>query len=481
MPDVAVGGQISDLCFHPTQSIVYTGLLTGEVKAFRYDEQGQHESIFRVRPSKRPCRGLVTNEDGSKLFAVGKGKAMHTVDTTTGKIVNSRLGLHEAAINRITRCMSNMLATGDDNGVVKLLDTRKPDPIRSYDHHFDFISDFMWISDKRQLVMTSGDGTLSVVDVRSNKTQPLAHSEDQEDELLSIVSIRGGAKAVVGTQLGILSVFNRSSGWGDCVDRVPGHPHSIDALCNLPSSYSSSHSTILTGSSDGLLRAVQLFPTKLIGVVADHGDFPIERIAVGHGGEGRWVGSVGHDEILRMTDLRAVFEDEVTGDGDVEGGGDLEQKEGEGSDDENGIGIGGGNAEESDEDEDDEGENGHRSLGGISPRKEWDGLQEGNSTDALGSINDSDSDSPKQKGKRKLNLTEIQSGAVVKEEEEDGEEGDEKDGADSAAADSDSDDDELKEKKKRKRKEKDPLAAGKKQKQNGEFNKGSDPSFFSGL
>jgi len=37
----------------------------------------------------------------------------------------------------------------------------------------------------------SGDGTLSVIDVRSKKTEPIAHSEDQEDELLSIVSIKG--------------------------------------------------------------------------------------------------------------------------------------------------------------------------------------------------------------------------------------------------------------------------------------------------
>jgi hypothetical protein len=55
---------------------------------------------------------------------------------------------------------------------------------------------------------------------------------------------------------------------------------------------------------------VQLFPTKLLGVVADHGSFPIERIAVDLGGEGRWVGSAGHDDTLKMTDLRAVFEDE---------------------------------------------------------------------------------------------------------------------------------------------------------------------------
>jgi hypothetical protein len=39
--------------------------------------------------------------------------------------------------------------------------------------------------------MFSGDGTLSVIDIRSNKKEPLAHSEDQEDELLSIVPVKG--------------------------------------------------------------------------------------------------------------------------------------------------------------------------------------------------------------------------------------------------------------------------------------------------
>lgn len=91
---------------------------------------------------------------------------------------------------------------------------------------------------------------------------------------------------------------------------IISHPSSIDALCALPPSYPSSHSTILTGSSDGLLRAVQLLPTKLVGVIADHGDFPIERVHVDMAGTGRWVGSAGHEEVLKMTDLKDVFEDE---------------------------------------------------------------------------------------------------------------------------------------------------------------------------
>lgn len=107
--------------------------------------------------------------------------------------------------------MSHMLATGDDDGVIKvslsllcssspssltliltqLWDPRQPSSIRSYTHHFDFISDFLWLEDKKHLVATSGDGTLSVMDVRSKKTEPFAQSEDQEDELLSLVSIKG--------------------------------------------------------------------------------------------------------------------------------------------------------------------------------------------------------------------------------------------------------------------------------------------------
>jgi len=186
---------------------------------------------------------------------------------------------------------------------------------------------FLWLSDKKHLVVTSGDGTLSVVDVRSNKTTPFAQSEDQEDELLSAVAIKNGSKVVVGTQMGILSIFNRKSGWGDCVDRVPGHPHSIDTLCTLPSSYPSSHSTILTGSSDGLVRVVQLLPTKLLGIVADHGDFPVERVVIDRAGEGRWVGSVGHEDVLKLTDLRDIFEDEE--------GDDAEGESSEGVDDKN--------------------------------------------------------------------------------------------------------------------------------------------------
>ena len=122
MPDIPVSSQIFDIAFHPNRTILFAALLTGEVKAFEYDEEfrdvreeeeeeedggglgvkkkrkgkgkvsvvSRHlededegfegdsfaRSLFTVRPSKRSCRGIVLSGDGGRVYAVGKGKAM---------------------------------------------------------------------------------------------------------------------------------------------------------------------------------------------------------------------------------------------------------------------------------------------------------------------------------------------------------------------------------------------------------------------
>jgi len=91
------------------------------------------------------------------------------------------------------------------------------------------------------------------------------------------------------------------------------HPSSIDALCAL------TPDVILSGSSDGLIRAVQIFPTKFLGVLADHGEFPIERLKLDR--QGKWLGSASHDEVLKLTDVGDALEDsDEENDGDGDGG-----------------------------------------------------------------------------------------------------------------------------------------------------------------
>lgn len=122
-------------------------------------------------------------------------------------------------------------------------------------------------------------------------------------------------------------IFNRK------LTSFTSHPHSVDALAALTSD------VIVTGSSDGLVRVVQLLPHKLLGVIAgppcffsllfasslthtlillvDHGTFPIERLRTDR--NGAWLGSASHDDVLKLTDIRDAL---VDSDEDSDGGSD---------------------------------------------------------------------------------------------------------------------------------------------------------------
>ncbi|XP_028075714.1 WD repeat-containing protein 55-like [Camellia sinensis] len=114
----------------------------------------------------------------------------------------------------------------------------------------------LWLaSDSIRLLGTSGDGTLSVCNLRSNKVQ--TRSEFSEDELLSVLIMKNGRKVICGTQTGTLLLYS----WGffkDCSDRfVDLSPNSIDALLKLD------EDRVITGSENGLI-SLELATGKMI-------------------------------------------------------------------------------------------------------------------------------------------------------------------------------------------------------------------------
>jgi WD40 repeat protein len=56
--------------------------------------------------------------------------------------------------------------------------------------------------------------------------------------------------------------------------RFPGHPESVDAIIAFDDD------TIITGSSDGMLRVLNVLPNKLLGVIGSHDEFPVEAMAL---------------------------------------------------------------------------------------------------------------------------------------------------------------------------------------------------------
>ncbi|GAC97651.1 WD repeat-containing protein [Pseudozyma hubeiensis SY62] len=332
-----------------------------------------YRKVYTSRPSKKSCRGLHFSTTGTSIFSVSKDKSLYSTDTETGKVVQSWDEVHEAAPSRVLPVDENLVVTGDDEGVVRLWDVRKESgrgvkPVRQWEHHFDWITDMVYLPElpvpkrerknevkksklqlkkqrrrerqaallkeqsakndddddddsdddsdepdkvesRSRLIVTSGDGSLSSIDLLTSGPTSFEQSEDQEDELLSITSIRSSTKLVVGTQLGILSLWTPSRGLLDHVDRVPGHPASVDTLVTLDSE------TVLTGSSDGLVRVVQILPSKLLGVIASHDGLPVERMKR----KESVLASIGHSNSVKLTDLTPLLEDEEDGDSEGEG------------------------------------------------------------------------------------------------------------------------------------------------------------------
>ena len=127
--------------------------------------------------------------------------------------------------------------------------------------------------------------------------------------------MKRGSKVVCGTTTGPLVVYSWGR-WGDSSDRIVGHPESVDVLLKVDDD------VLLSGSSDGVLRVARVMPgLELLGVLGDHGGFPIERLDFS--ADRALVLSLSHDDVVRFFDARCL--DDLDGDdvgGDDGGGGD---------------------------------------------------------------------------------------------------------------------------------------------------------------
>ena len=108
---------------------------------------------------------------------------------------------------------------------------------------------------------------------------------------------------MAGTEQGAVAIYDWGE-WENPGNRMVGHPESVDSIAKL------SEDVLVTGSSDGIVRAVHLLPHRVLGVLGEHEGFPVERVRVSPGG--RLAGSCSHDKTVKFWDVEGLA-DEVAG------------------------------------------------------------------------------------------------------------------------------------------------------------------------
>uniref|UniRef100_A0A0D6R6E7 WD repeat-containing protein 55 n=1 Tax=Araucaria cunninghamii TaxID=56994 RepID=A0A0D6R6E7_ARACU len=301
--DIELDDQPFDLDFHPCHSIVAVGLITGRLHLFHYDDAlSDSQRLWTTLAHTESCRAVRFVDSGRSVLTASPDCSILATNVETGQPIARLDNAHGAAVNRLINLTETTIASGDDDGTIKVWDTRQNSCCNKFKAHEDYISDMEFVPDTMQLLGTSGDGRLSVCNLRKNKVH--ACSEFSEDELLSVVLMKHGKKVVCGSQEGVLLLYS----WGyfnDCSDRFVGHPSSVDALLKLD------EDTVLTGSSDGIIRVVSILPNKMIGVIGEHASYPIERLAFSY--DRRVLGSASHDNILKLWDVKYLHEGDESG------------------------------------------------------------------------------------------------------------------------------------------------------------------------
>ncbi|KAH7423648.1 hypothetical protein KP509_12G066400 [Ceratopteris richardii] len=298
--DITLEAQPFDLAFHPSSPLVASGLITGRVQLFKFDEELSHaEGLWNVDAHTESCRSLRFGEDGRYILTASPDCSILATNVETGQSIARLSNAHNAAINRLINLTECTIASGDDDGTIKVWDTRQNRCCSSFSPHEDYISDLEFVPSTSQLLGVSGDGTLSLCNLRSNKVD--AHSEFSEDELLSVALVKDGRKVICGSQEGVLLLYSWPH-FKDCSDRFVGHPKSVETIVKFD------EDTIMTGSSDGLIRLISILPNKMVGVIGEHADFPIERLALNS--DKSILGSASHDHNVKLWDIKYLLEED---------------------------------------------------------------------------------------------------------------------------------------------------------------------------
>lgn len=204
------------------------------------------------------------------IFDTTTSNPLHTYDLTSVDKDDAA----SAVTATVLKCIDeSTLLAGDDNGGIHLFDTRSPRKQRaSVLQQADYISSLTHVDmyGTNAVLSTSGDGTLCAYDIRSGRIKLQYATDGMNDDLLSLAVLKDDGLAVAGTLSGALNIYNLrfldEHADADAVahiDRMHGHPECVNAVLGCEGE----GGVVVTASSDGFVRVVDIVNKQLVGVL----------------------------------------------------------------------------------------------------------------------------------------------------------------------------------------------------------------------
>ncbi|XP_055541992.1 WD repeat-containing protein 55 homolog [Wyeomyia smithii] len=290
-PDIKTEDFVTDLCFHPQQDLLSVGTTTGDVFIYNYTND---ECVLRDTHElhTKSVRDVEFSLDGDLMISTARDRAIMVTDVETGKLKMFWEDAHEEPVYTMGIIDDHTFATGDDAGVLKLWDVRQKEVVFKLKEVEDFISCIITNNQRKYILMTSGDGYLTTINIPQRKMY--VQSEPYEEELTCMGIFRNDTKLVVGSSKGNFYTFN----WGQFgyhCDAFTGPQAGVNKMVPI------TERIAVTGGEDGILRAMHLVPGRVLGIVGQH-SLAVETIDINSTGE--LIASSSHDNDIRFWNIR---------------------------------------------------------------------------------------------------------------------------------------------------------------------------------
>ncbi|NXV97383.1 WDR55 protein, partial [Calonectris borealis] len=294
--DICFEATANAIALHPARPLLAAGDVDGDVYLYSYScTEGENRQLWSSGHHLKSCRDVAFSQDGQKLFTVSKDKSVHILTVEEGRLETRFPKAHGSALNCVLPIDNHVFATGDDDGALKVWDLRKGDAILEARQQEEYISAMAVDGNGKILLTASGDGTLGVFNVKRRRFELL--SEPQNGDLTSVVLLKRGKKVACGSSEGTIYLFNWD-GFGAASDRFALRAESVDCMVPI------TDSIVCVGSLDGVIRAVNILPNRVLGCVGQHLGEPIEQLAVAPGGQ--LLASCAHDQKVKFWDISAL-------------------------------------------------------------------------------------------------------------------------------------------------------------------------------
>ncbi|KAH1219935.1 WD repeat-containing protein 55 [Glycine max] len=189
--EISLGKLAFDIDFHPSDNLVAAGLITGHLHLYRYSPHTVPVRLLEVHAHTESCRAARFINGGRALLTGSPDCSILAIDVETGSTIARVDNAHESAVNRLINLTESTVASGDDDGCIKVWDTRERSCCNSFNVHEDYISDITFASDAMKLLATSDRFT----DLSSNSIDAMLKLDEDriitgsENGIINLVGI----------------------------------------------------------------------------------------------------------------------------------------------------------------------------------------------------------------------------------------------------------------------------------------------------